>query len=506
MHVRELLESRVAAHPNRTFLIFEDVETSYREFDATVNRVANGLRQLGIDAGDRVCVMVSNCPPFLYTWFALMKLGAILTPINSAFRSAETRFILEHSGAAAIVVDERTGPVVADIAATLPALRHRISIADAPGEGEMAWSDLARAQPSAFSGPDINPEHVASIIYTSGTTGAPKGVMQPHRSYMIAGESFAMRTALQADDRIFTILPLFHANAQFYSTMGALVAGATMVLSPRFSASRFWEQVDHYQVTQFNFIGAIARMLHQQAPTPKDASHRVRLACGAPMPLEIYDAFEARFNLTVLETYGLSECPMGASNLADMRKPGSMGKPSRHPNPDYYTRVRLVDDDDRDVPVGQVGELLLQSPALMVGYYQDAERTAEAMRGGWFHTGDYAYQDADGFYFFVDRKKDVIRRRGENISSVEVERVLNDHPAVAESAVIPVPAALSEDDILACIVLRPGVEVPAEALQDWCRERLAAFKMPNRIVFRPALPKTPTQRVEKYKLREEYTR
>jgi crotonobetaine/carnitine-CoA ligase len=506
MHVRELLESRVAAHPNRTLLIFEDTEASYRAFDEMVNRVANGLRQCGIDAGDRVCVMLSNCPPFLYTWFALMKLGAILVPINSAFRSAETRFILEHAGASAIVVDETTGPVVAAIAEALPDLHHRISMAGTPGEGETAWTSLIHEQPTIFAGPDIDPEQVASIIYTSGTTGTPKGVMQSHRSYIVAGESFAMRTALQADDRILTILPLFHANAQFYSTMGTLVAGATMILSPRFSASRFWEQVDHDRATQFNFIGAIARMLYHQAPTPKDASHRVRLACGAPMPAEIYDDFEARFNLTVLETYGLSECPMGTSNLHDMRKKGSMGKPSRHPNPDLYTRVRLVDDDDHDVPVGQVGELLLQSPALMVGYYQDAERTAEAMRGGWFHTGDDAYQDADGFYFFVDRKKDIIRRRGENIASVEVERVLNDHPAVAESAVIPIPAALSEDDILACVVLHPDGQATAEDLQDWCRERLAAFKIPNRIEFRQALPKTPTQRVEKYKLREEYTR
>ena len=197
---------------------------------------------------------------------------------------------------------------------------------------------------------------------------------------------------------------------------------------------------------------------------------------------------------------------MGTSNLLTRRKPGSMGQPSRHPDPQQYTRVRLVDDEDRDVPVGQTGEVVLQSPALMVGYYRDPERTAEAMRSGWFHTGDEAYQDEDGFYFFVDRKKDIIRRRGENISSVEIERVLNDHAAVAESAVIPVPAALSEDDIQAYVVLRPEAEATAEALQDWCRRRLAAFKIPHHIAFRDALPKTPTQRVEKYKLREEYLR
>ena len=506
MHVRQLLERRVAAHPDTPFLIFNQVETSYGAFDATVNQVANGFRQLSVGAGDRVCVMLSNCPPFLYAWFALMKLGAILVPINSAFRSTETQYIMAHSGAVAVVVDATTGPVVAEIAASLPELKYRISIAATPGEGELAWPDVVDDQPAEFDGPLIDLEQVASIIYTSGTTGTTKGVMQPHRSYIVAGESFAMRTTLHEEDRILTILPLFHANAQFYSTMGTLVAGATMILSPRFSASQFWKQVNEVGATQFNFIGAIARMLYHQEPSPLDASHQVRLACGAPMPLEIYEDFERRFNLTVLETYGLSECPMGTSNLLDLRKPGSMGQPSQHPNPQQYTRVRLVDDAAHDVPVGQTGEVVLQSPALMVGYYRDPERTAEAMRDGWFHTGDDAYQDEDGFFFFVDRKKDIIRRRGENISSVEIERVLNDHAAVAESAVIPVPAALSEDDIQAYVVLRPEAEATVEALQDWCRTRLAAFKIPNHIEFRDTLPKTPTQRVEKYKLREEYLR
>jgi crotonobetaine/carnitine-CoA ligase len=250
----------------------------------------------------------------------------------------------------------------------------------------------------------------------------------------------------------------------------------------------------------------MARMLYNQPPTPFEAAHRVRIACGAPVPVDIYADFERRFHLTVLETYGLSECPMGTSNLVDMRKMGSMGKPARHPDPALYTRVRLVDDADRDVPVGQVGEVLLHSPALMVGYYRDPERTADAMRGGWVHTGDYARQDEDGFFFFVDRKKDIIRRRGENIASVEIERVLNAHPAVAESAVIPVPAALSEDEIHAYVVLRPGAQTTAEELQAWCAARLARFKMPHSVSLRDALPKTPTQRVEKYKLREEYAR
>ena len=506
MNIRQLLESRVRQHPEKAFLIFEDQVTSYADFDTTVNRVASGFLRLGISAGDRVCVMLSNCPEFLYAWFGLMKIGAILVPINSAFRSTETQYIVQHAEAAAIVVDAATGPVVADIAAHLSGGCQRISLSTTPAAGEIAWSDVLAGASTAAPMVDVDADHVASLIYTSGTTGQPKGVMQPHRSYVIAGESFAMRAGLNAADRVFTVLPLFHANAQFYSTMGTLVAGATLILLRRFSASQFWEQVQHYNATQFNFIGAMARMLYNQPPTLLDAAHGVRIACGAPVPVEIYADFERRFHLTVLETYGLSECPMGTSNLANMRKRGSMGKPARHPDPTLYTRVRLVDDADRDVPVGQVGEVLLQSPALMVGYYRDPERTAEAMHGGWFHTGDYARQDEDGFFFFVDRKKDIIRRRGENISSVEIERVLNDHPAVAESAVIPVPSVLSEDDIHAYVVLQPGTQTTAEELRAWCEARLARFKIPQSVRFRDALTKTPTQRVEKYKLREEYAR
>jgi crotonobetaine/carnitine-CoA ligase len=413
---------------------------------------------------------------------------------------------VQHAEAAAIVVDAATGPVVADIAAHLSGVCPRISLATTPTAGEIPWTDVLAGPVPAAPRVDVDANNVASLIYTSGTTGQPKGVMQPHRSYVIAGESFAMRAGLRADDRVLTVLPLFHANAQFYSTMGTLVAGATLILLRRFSASQFWAHVQHYDATQFNFIGAMARMLYNQPPTPLEAAHHVRIACGAPVPVDIYAEFERRFHLTVLETYGLSECPMGTSNLVHMRKMGSMGKPARHPDPALYTRVRLVDEADRDVPVGQVGEVLLHSPALMVGYYRDLERTADVMRGGWLHTGDYARQDEDGFFFFVDRKQDIIRRRGENIASVEIERVLNDHPAVAESAVIPVSAALGEDDIHAYVVLQPGAQTTVEALQAWCAARLARFKMPQSVRFRDALPKTPTQRVEKYKLREEYAR
>jgi carnitine-CoA ligase len=239
MNIRQLLESRVRQHPEKAFLIFEDQVTSYADFDTTVNRVARGFLHLGIRAGDRVCVMLSNCPEFLYAWFGLMKIGAILVPMNSAFRRTETQYIVQHAEAAAIVVDAATGPVVADIAAHLSCACQRISLATTPAAGEIAWSDVLAGPSTSAPMVDVDANNVASLIYTSGTTGQPKGVMQPHRSYVIAGESFAMRAGLSTEDRVLTVLPLFHANAQFYSTMGTLVSGATLILLRRFSASQF---------------------------------------------------------------------------------------------------------------------------------------------------------------------------------------------------------------------------------------------------------------------------
>src|SRR6266702_3188549 len=234
MNIRQLLESRVRQHPEKAFLIFEDQVTSYAGFDTTVNRVARGFLRLGIRAGDRVCVMVSNCPEFLYAWIGLMKIGAILVPINSAFRRTETQYIVQHAEAAAIVVDAVTGPVVADIAGHLSCACQRISLATTPAAGEIAWADVLGGPSASAPMVEVDANSVASLIYTSGTPGQPKGVMQPHRSYVIAGESFAMRASLRADDRVLTVLPLFHANAQFYSTMGTLVSGATLILLRRF--------------------------------------------------------------------------------------------------------------------------------------------------------------------------------------------------------------------------------------------------------------------------------
>jgi carnitine-CoA ligase len=312
---------------------------------------------------------------------------------------------------------------------------------------------------------------------------------------------------LSADDRLMTMLPLFHINAQAYSTMGALAAGASLALIPRFTVSRFWDLARRYRATEINVIGSMLVMLWKQPPSAADREHEVRALYGAPVPKEIAPAFEARFGVTLVEGFGMSECTYGLIQPLDgPRKPGSMGRPRTLPERGIGNEVRVVDGRGRDCPPGVAGELLIRNAVLMRGYYKDPERTAEALRDGWLHTGDLAYRDEAGDFFYVGRQKEIIRRRGENLSPAEVEAVLHGHPAVEEAAVIGVPAELSEDEVVACVVRRPGAGVTADELRAWCAARLAAFKVPTEVWFLESLPRTSTQRVRGVELREAFLR
>jgi len=369
----------------------------------------------------------------------------------------------------------------------------------------ISFSELCQGAAPDLSEIPVADDDIASIIYTSGTTGLPKGVIHPHRSYVLAGEAFLKRALVGPQDRMLICLPLFHINAQFYSTMGCLMAEASLILLDRFSASRFWEQTRCYKATQFNLIGVIGKILYNQPETERDADNPVRVANSGGMSKDIIEEFEKRFGLMVIEGYGLTECPLVCQNPFDgIRKPGSMGLPAKHPDPKVkFTEMKVVDEDDQELPAGKIGELIVRSPVMMKGYFKDEEKTAQTMRNGWLHTGDYAYMDEDGYFYFVERKKDIIRRRGEMVSPTEVEGVINQHPKVEMSAVIPVPAELGEDDIRAYVVVKGGEELTSEEIINWCRERLAYFKVPEYIEFREELPKTQSEKIAKHLLKQE---
>jgi crotonobetaine/carnitine-CoA ligase len=346
------------------------------------------------------------------------------------------------------------------------------------------------------------------MLYTSGTTGFPKGVMHSQRNFVMAGEGFVARMWLQPEDRLMCILPMFHINALFYSIAGTLAAGASLAVVPKFSASQFWKTAAESGATQVNLIAAIGHILARRPRSEYDPRHRLRVIYGGPITPDLERTFREEFRVPMMiEGYGMSEIPGACNNPYDGEKrPNSMGKAARHPDPAVpFAELRVVDDAGAPVADGTVGELWARTPILMQGYYRDPEQTAAAMRDGWFKTGDLVRRDRDGYFYFVARKKDIIRRRGENISGAEIDRVVADHPAVVQCAAIPVPSELGEDEILVAVVARPGASVSARDIADWCRERLAAIKVPRFVAFVESLPVTATQRVQKFQLRADKT-
>jgi crotonobetaine/carnitine-CoA ligase len=505
MNIRQLIETNSKKNPKKVFLYFGEQTVTYEEFNENINRAANVFLNLGIRKGDRVCFFLPNCPEFLYGWFGLTKIGAILVPINTAYRTEETKYILNHSEANSILVHSSLKKVVDQIRSGTPLLKNFVLLGEDIKNSDYISFKGALENASVDLGPiDICEEDGFEIMYTSGTTGPPKGVILTNKSYVLAGYGYRHWINITPGDRLFTCLPLFHANAQGYSTMGALASEASLILVERFSAGKFWDQISHYKATIFNYIGAMLTILSKQPESEKDKNHQVRIAYGTPaLEKGFQNYMEQRFGITLISGYALTECPFGTIQpLHGSRREKSIGLPRQLPGSGFINEIKIVNEDDMEVPVGTIGEIVLKNPAIMKGYFKELELTKKAIRNGWLHTGDNGWVDEDGYFYFADRKKDVIRRRGENVSSVEVENVINAHPKVLESAVIGVSSDLYDEDIKAFVIPKPNENLDPIDIIKWCSERLAYFKVPRYIEFRNEFPKTPSHRVEKYKLRE----
>ena len=518
----EFLEEAVSRNPDKVFLRIAGQAITYRQFYSRVRQAAEIFRGLGIDRGDRVCLFLPNVPEFHYCWFGLSLLGAISVPVNVAYRRDEAGYIFDNAGASAVVAHHSLLDVAEAAAQISPSVKHKLLVttaleseagqaqdrdtaAGAPANGWLDFGATLTAAGELVDLPSVAPEEISMLVYTSGTTGNPKGVQVTHLMYVAAGQGFAHWTEASADDRFFTCLPFFHANAQYYSTMGCLAAGATLVVAERFSASRFWEQVRAADATVVNFIGMMMPVLAKQPESALDRQNSVRLFYGSPaFSPEFLQAFQDRFGTDIIVGFGMTETCYGAiEKIGDDRRPNSSGQPRLHPDPGFVNRIRIVDDDGSPVPTGQPGEITIKNPALMPGYWRNREQSDLALKDGWLHTGDLGWQDEDGFLYFVDRKKDVIRRRGENISSQEVEDVIKRHPTVLDCAVIAVPSELGEDEVKAYVTPRPPSVVDEETVVRWCAENLAYFKVPRYIEVRDELPRTPSLRVRKDLLRQE---
>ncbi len=514
-----LLETRAQQLPDKDLIVFEGASIRYVEVLRETLATARALAARGVRKGDRVGVISPNHPSMVYTFLALARLGAIMVPVNPGYGVAEVRYVFTHAGVCGVIAAPEALAVAQEACADIaPAPWFALNHADKHGAVEMRGAAVLTQAVPASQDTTHNPPTVPAatgsaadtciLIYTSGTTGFPKGVMHAQKNVVMAGEGFVQRMFIQPDERILCVLPMFHINAIFYSLSGSLVAGATLILEPRFSASTFWQVAHATRATEVNTIAAAAGILMRRPREEYVPGHCLRKMYGAPFDDETYRVFNHEFNMPhVIEGFGMSEIPGALNNPFDgERRIGSMGKPSRHPDPAIkLTEVKITDDDGNTVPAGVTGELNIKTPILMQGYYHDEAQTRAAFRDGWFLTGDLAWHDAGGYYWFVARKQDIIRKRGENISGAELDRVIGNHPSVLEAAALPVPSDLGEDDILIAVMLREGKQASAQDIADWCRAHLTPIKVPRYIVFVDSLPHTPTHRVEKFKMRKDAT-
>jgi crotonobetaine/carnitine-CoA ligase len=490
--IPRLLAAAAARDSGRVWLRADDTEMTFAAAAGRVAGVAQALAAAGVRRGDLVMMTARTTPPYLLCWLALAALGAVTVPVNPRSAPAELAGLAGQVAPRALITDPGLAGLVAQagIGERIPVLLDAGELAAAaPGDAGAGLPDVAR------------PDDVAVLIPTSGTTGRSKLVMQTHRAYAMAGEGFGFWMELTAQDRLMTSLPLFHINAPAYSVMGSLACGAGLVLLPRFSASGFLDAARRHGATEFNAIGAMLEILMRQPPRPDDADTPLRLCYTGPAPererqLEI----ERRFGLRIVVGYAMSESPYGLIWPRGTRPFGTLGTVRQHPVLGVVNEARVKDADGRLLGPGQTGELQLRNPVLTPGYWGMPDETAAAFDDGWLRTGDLVTMGSDGTYTFVARQKEVLRRRGENLSPLEVEEVLEAHPSVLECAVVGVASDLSEDEVKAFVVPADGASLDFGELRAFAAERLAAFKVPRYWQEISELPRTPTARVAKHRL------
>lgn len=486
--VEQLIRARAAAHPDATWLKWQDEEVAWRDVVSYSQRAANGLLELGVRPGERVALLMSNRPEFLWAHFGILLIGAHSVPVNISQRGATLQHILADSDATAVVFQEDLRDSILAVRSDLPALRHTVVHGGRAGDG-VDW-DFERLMSGADREPEIDlaePSGGVGMMYTSGTTGPPKGVVTTN--YDLTPISKLLEASgVRSGETMYTGLPLFHGNALYVSMLGSIILDAKLALAPKFTASRFFDDCARYQAVEFNTLGGMISILLKQPPRPTDRDHQVRVVLSAGCPPDRWEEFEKRFGVRVIEWFGMVDSP--GILLNDAGKVGSMGRSGV-----AGVEFQVVDDDEAPLGPHQVGELLFRHPKGPMTYYNNLpEATESAYRGGWFHTGDLAEYDDDGFFYYRGRRTESMRRLGENISAWEIETVVNAHPKVLDCAAHPVRSEFGEDEVKLCVVPRPGQSPTPEEILDFCVGRMAHYAVPRYVEFLDALPKTETQR------------
>ncbi len=501
-----LLEERAAQHGDRPFLDFYGTTYTYADMDANANRVAHYLRGLDAGPGQAIAILMKNSPRWLDVFYGAQKLGMCAVPVNIALRASQLAHIFNHSGARFVCIDQDLLPYYEKIRGDLTAAPVVIINPgkDKPVPGPASAQhvlDTAYGNGASSGKPDVHPREgdLCMLLYTSGTTGLPKGVPTFYGRTNIRMMKLINRALLTRDDIYFTCLPLFHANAILLTVTAAMNVGARVALREKFSASRFWNEVRETHATVFNTIGGIIPILMKQPQRPDDRSHSVKHVLSAACPSDMWEPFERRFGVQIIEGYGAVDGGGIIVMNYGQAPAGSMGKP-------LGARYRIVDDEHKDVVQGKIGELIFSTGKTSnkaVEYYKDEKATSSKLRDGWLYTGDMVYADTHGYLYFVGRKTESLRRRGENISAYEVEHAILQYPDVLECAVFAVPSELGEDEVMAAVVFVESSAVTIHALHAFLREHLAKFAIPRYFRVMTELPKTETQRVIKGALSKE---
>src|SRR5215470_17579153 len=520
--IPRLLDQAAERDPGGIWLRTDDLQLTFRQAAERVGGAATELADAGIGRGDLIMLTARTTPDYLLSWLALTALGAVTVPVNPASAPAELAGLIGQVRPKAVLTDPGLYPALGGSDLSGPAegtggspREGLASVIDAAGgqdwplravvDVRKLGADRAFGQPLAdLPGDPVRPDDLAVLIPTSGTTGRSKLVMQTHRAYVMAGEGFPYWMELDSSDRLMTSLPLFHINAPIYSALGSLACGAGLVLVPRFSASGFIDSARRHGATEFNAIGAMLEILMRQPEREDDADNPLRLCYAGPAPeRERQEQIERRYGIRIVVGYAMSESPYGLVWRHGQRPYGTLGSARQHPYLGTINEVKVVDPDAGGQPLRprQTGEILLRNPVITPGYWGMPDETAAVRTAdGWLHTGDLATVNADGTYTFVGRRKDVLRRRGENLSPLEVEEVVDSHPAVLESAVVGVASELTEEEIKAFVVQVPGAKLDLAELREYAAGRLSAFKVPRFWQLIEELPRTPTARIAKHRL------
>ena len=514
----KVLKEQSEKNGNKDFLQFSyNNPLTYSEVNTLANQIANSLNKLGVNKGEKVSVYMPNSLELCLSWFGILKNGSVMVPINTAYVMDFLQYIIESSDSKIIIIAEEYMDRLKNIEDRIPLIENVIvwpreeksslDLMNYKGKAKIySWKEFVESGDK--NEPEVEITHLdhARLMYTSGTTGRSKGVVRPCAADYSSAMNYSLVMDITTDDVVFTCLPLFHSNAMVMGVYPAMIQGAKVVVEEKYSASNFWKWMKDFKITKFNLVGVMSYFMWNAPVVPEENEHNVKLVLGSPAPHDIIVEFMERFGIKFMEGYGLTE--VGQCTFMRPGEPfriGSCGKES----PGY--EIKIVDPDtDEELPPDTPGELVLRPriPNICLHYYHKMpEKTVSDFRNFWFHTGDLCRKDDDGYIFFMDRVKDYIRRRGENISSFEVENMVSSHPGINEAAAIAVKVdeegRYSEDEVMIVVVKEKGENLDPKEIIEFLKPIMPKFMIPRFIKFRDSLPKTPTNRVQKAKLREE---